>query len=223
MTGDLSDIVRRLRAVLPDGWFGDEAPVLDTVLQALGQAWTTLYTTIVYAKDQLHVSTASGGWLDAIALDFFGTLMPRRSSEPDDAYRVRLLQELLRERATRAAISRALVDLTDRQPDIFEPGRSADTGAYAQRGVQQTTGLAYGITGGWGSLAHPFQVFVTAHRPHRSSGTASIGWGYGGYNNGYSNYCDITVVRGGVKDEDIVEAVKRVLPVATTAWIRITG
>jgi len=223
MTGDIADIVRRIRTVLPAGWFGDEAPVLESVLQALGQAWSTLHGIIVDAKQQLRLWTAAGGWLDAIAHDFFGLRFPRKTDEADDSYRGRMLREVLRERATRAAIASVLLDLTDRAPEVFEPSRSIDTGAYGRSDGRQGTGLAYGLQGGWGSLSHPFQVFVTAHRPHRNSGTASIGWGYGGYNNGYSNYCDIGVLRGGVKDEDIVDAVRRVLPVATTAWVRITG
>src|SRR4051794_4786245 len=173
MLGNVSDITRRLRAVLPVGWFGDDVPVLDTLLAAVARGWTVVHDSVRYASDQGRIETASGYWLDAIGSDFFGTRLRRRREEPDDAFRNRLSQDLLRERGTRRAIRQVLLDLTGREPEVFEPALCQDTGSYgrASRGsVVPGQGLAYGAAGGWGSMALPFQVFVTAYRPIRPAG-----------------------------------------------------
>jgi hypothetical protein len=224
MTGDTTDIVRRLRAVLPTGWFGDATPVLDTLLSAVAQAWTSVYHAVTYASDQARIRTASGPWLDAIASDFFGRRLRRRSEESDDAFRMRIMRDLLRERGTRNAIRQALSDLTGREPVIFEPAFSQDTGSYGgghPLPIAPGHALAYGVAGGWGSLALPFQVFVTAYRPIRPAGAGVTGWGTGGYNLGQSVYSDLQSTRGVVTDADICATVSRVLPVSTVAWTRI--
>lgn len=223
MIGDERDMIARIKAVLPDQWFADVTPVLDAVLAGPAQAWAGLHASIRWAAQQLRFGTASGLWLDALARDFFGSEFARRIDEIDDVYRVRLLREILRERGTRLAVVRALTDITGRVPIIVEPAHCGDTGAYGWLGMTGGTGLAYGAAGVWGNLEHPYQVFITTPRPAGSGLPGGVGWGGGGYNLGQITYTDLDAIRGRITDEDISDAVKAVLPIGTTAWLRISG
>ncbi len=179
MIGDTQDMLARLKATLPANWFPDSTPVLDGLLTGLGKVWCHLYDQLQFVVLQTRVATASGGFLDAISIDFLGNLLPRRLAEPDMAFRSRIQRELVRERNTRAAIFSVLTDLTGRTPRIFEPARPADTGAYGAV-------CGYATAGAWGSLSLPFQCFVTAYRA-RGNGIAAVtgyGNGAGGYGGG---------------------------------------
>lgn len=218
MTGDLQDMLARLKATLPARWFPDSTPILDGMLTGLAQTWANLYAKLAFVRLQTRLATATGGFLDAISRDYLGATLPRRLSEPDVAYRVRIRKELLRERNTRAALVSVLTDLTGRAPIVFEPSRPADTGAYA-------AAAGYGAAGGWGSLALPFQCFVTAYRA-QGSGIATVA-GYGGPNGGYGGggieYASLSMVQGQITDADIDAAVARVMPVSSIAWTRISN
>ncbi|MBS0558421.1 MAG: hypothetical protein JSR21_00020 [Proteobacteria bacterium] len=219
MTGDQSDIVYRLKAVLPAGWFADETPILDGLLSGFGWAWSWAYSLWSYTRQQTRIATASDVWLDIIANDFFGSMLTRRVGQDDDAFRLIIQTNLLREHGTRQAVEGALFDLTGRTPVIFEPSRTSDTGGYA------TYGLVYGAVGGWGSLALPFQCFVTAYRPSDSGIALVGGWRspVGAYGSGAIEYASLAMVQGQVTDADITAAIANVLPVAAIAWTRISS
>jgi hypothetical protein len=216
-------MVSRIKQVLPRRWFPDTAPVLDIVLSGPAWAWAWAYNLLQVVKSQTRLATAQGVWLDLVALDYFGGMLTRRLHEQDDSFRVRLRRELVRERATRAAVVSAITDATGRAPIVFEPANTMDTGGYGT--LQTSCGLAYGAAGGWGSLALPFQFFVTAHRP-ASAGIASVcGWGgsVGGYGTGCLEYADLQMLAGRITDVDICTATALVLPAGTVAWLRITS
>lgn len=193
MTGDKDDILRRLKAVIPP-WFGTNTPTMDTVLSGPSNSFSAIYSLIQYATSQTRIRTATDGWLDLIARDFFALGFQRRANEPDAAYRARILAEILRPRVTRAAVSQAVQDLTGVVPIIFEPARVLDTGAFGTSPPTFVCGGAglpnSGITvdstvitadstlitddagqipfagiGAWGSLSYPNQFFITAFRP----------------------------------------------------------
>jgi hypothetical protein len=224
MTGDQQDILTRLRMVLPVRWFPDNAPVLDGMLNGLASAWTWIYQQLQYAKAQTRIATATDVWLDIIASDFFGDRLFRRVGQGDAAFRNRIQRELFRERGTRGAIVAVLQDLTGRAPRVFEPARSTDTGGYASLSGGGG-GAGYGSAGGWGSLALPFQCFITAYRPVGSGIATVAGWGdpTGGYGRGTIEYASLEMVQGQVTDDDIYAAVADVLPVAAIGWTRITN
>lgn len=224
MTGDQQDMLARLRAVLPARWFPDTAPVLDGLLGGLASGWSWAYQLLQYVKAQTRIATATDIWLDIIANDFFGDRLTRRSGQGDAAFRNRIQRELFRERGTRAAIVAALQDLTGRGPFVFEPARSTDTGGYSSMSGGGG-GLGYGSAGGWGSLALPFQCFITAYRPVGSGIATVSGWGgpSGGYGQGTIEYASLEMVQGQVTDNDIYAAVADVLPVAAIGWTRITN
>jgi hypothetical protein len=94
MTGDQDDMLARIKATLPP-WFPDEAPVLDALLSGFANVSAWIYGLIAYAKLQTRISTASDGWLDLIAYDFFGRRMTR-GNRSDTLFRSAILAELFR-------------------------------------------------------------------------------------------------------------------------------
>lgn len=223
--GDISDFVRRLRAALPARWFPASAPVLTGMLTGFSAVWAFLYSLLFYVILQSRIATATGVFLDMIALDFFQGRITRNVSEPDTHFRLRILSEILRPRATRAAVSQALTDLTGIRPVIFEPANTTDTGGYNRGGV------GYNVAGGWGDLNLPFQAFITAFRPsgggisgvsgygNSAAGISSTG-GLGGYGQGAIEWASLEMVQGAITDADIYATVAAAMPIATIGWTR---
>jgi hypothetical protein len=218
MTGDQADMLARLKAVLPPQWFGDETLVLDALLGGFAATWSWLFGLLQAATQETRLATADAGFLDMIAQDYFGARLLRRDGEADAGYRLRIQQELRRDRATRGAVIAMLTDLTGRAPVVFEPARPADTGAWGVAG-------GYGAAGGWGSLMLPFQCFVTAFRPTGKGIGFVAGWGSGGggWGAGSVEYASLAMLEGQVTDADINAAIAGVMPVAAIAWTRITN
>lgn len=206
-------MVARLKAALPARWFADNTPVLDTLLTGLADAAARLYGLLAIARRQTRIATASAGFLDLVAVDFFARRLPRRLQERDDAYRGRIVRALARTRGTRADLVSAVKDLTGTSPIIFEPGRTSDTGAYGNGS------LAWNTAGGWGSLTMPFQSFVTVTRPHGEGIATLAGYGTGGP----FVYASLSMIAGQVTDADIYASVADSIPIASIAWTRITG
>lgn len=221
-TGDQSDIFARLKSLIPR-WFGDGATVRDALLQGLAWAASFIYSLITYTRLQTRIKTATDGWLDMIAADFFGSTLLRASNQSDASFRARIIINLFRERATRWAIISVLKDLTGRTPLVFEPMRPADTGCYGGPAI------GYGLAGGYGSMLIPYQAFVTAFRPS-GVGIPNVG-GYGGTvggpgPGGYGTaaqieYAALSMIQGAVTDADIYNAIDSVKPAATAVWTRI--
>lgn len=219
--GDRNDMIARLRAGIVARWFGDwgSAPVVGALFTGWAEVHARVYALIQYVRLQTRIKTATDGWLDLIAADYFGTRILRYQGQTDASFRGRIIAELLRERGTRAAVRRVLLDLTGREPIIFEPQRPADTGGYS------SGGCGYGVAGGWGSKNYPFQCLVTAYRPI-GSGIATVG-GWGSSVAGYSTpssaveWANPSLIVGAVTDADIYAAVASVIPAATIAWVKI--
>lgn len=186
-TGDATYFAAFLRRALPKGWFPDVAPLRDAVLAGPASAWANLYVLLAYAKAQARIGTATDKWLDFISADFFNRTLPRRLSESDGTFRLRILREMFRPRGTRAALIRSLTDLTGRAPVIFEPARTEDTGGYGSGNAAVWMGLAYNFAGGYGDLQLPFQTFITAYRPI-GPGVANVMGFYYGTGAGYGAY-----------------------------------
>ncbi len=217
-TGDTNDFLTRLKALLPNGWFTGATPVLDAVLTGISSVLASVYSLAAYAKLQTRIMTATDGFLDLISYDFFGGDLPRNYQETDAAFRTRILAELLLEKGTRKGLIRALQILTGRTPWVFEPARPADTGGYNQ------PCMGYGVAGGYGSLACPYQAFVVAYRP-AGQGIPFVG-GYGTPVGGYSTasqleYANPSLTQGAVTDQDIYNTIANVVPEGTIAWTSI--
>ncbi len=226
MTGDLTDVVSRLRAVLPKRWFAEQSPNLSAILQCIATPWVWLYSLITYVICQTRLSTATDNWLDLISFDFFGNMVSRKPSESDANFRSRIQAALLREAATRTAVISGLGALLGSPPTIFEPANCMDTGSYGaliQNSNSSGIGLAYGTAGGWGSLELPLQFFVTATR-RPTSGVGMLA-GYStpnaGYGEGAISYIDLSILPGNVTDQDTQSTLFSLLPVNAIAWLRI--
>lgn len=216
--GDQTDILKRIKGLLPFRWFPDSTPVLDALLSGPAWALANIYALIQYARLQTRIATATDGFLDLIAYDFFGNTLLRRIQEPDAPFRARILATLLREKATRKGMNDALVNLTGRTPIIFEPARPADTGGYG------ASNWGYGDAGGYGSLAHRAQVFITAFRPI-GAGIPSVA-GYGASSGGYgtpsqAEWTSLSQVIGFVTDPDIYATIDRAAAAGTEMWVRL--
>jgi hypothetical protein len=217
MTGDQSDFTTRIKSTLPR-WFGDTSSYLDAVIAGLANGWAFAYSLYAYAKLQTRIKTATDGWLDFIAWDFFGPTLQRQTNQSDTSFRARILINLFRERGTRNAITKVLLDITGRAPIIFEPKRPLDTGAYNQ------SVNGYGLAGAYGSMLLPYQCFVTAFRPTGSGipNVAGYGVSTGAYNTASQvEYASMNMIQGAVTDADIFAAIDSVTTCATTAWTRI--
>ncbi|WP_271024998.1 hypothetical protein [Rhizobium sp. RCAM05973] len=224
-TGDDDDMIARGKAIVPAGWFPSSSPILDGVLSGFANVASWIYGLIVYAKAQTRILTATDGWLDLIAFDFFGRRM-QRGSRTDASFRTAIIAELFRPRNTRQAIIDVLTGLTGNVPDIFEPARPQDTGGYAPgpAGDGRGYGLAYNLAGGYGSLLMPYEILITAHRSPNGGIPNVIG--YGGPAGGYSTpstfeYGNLDMIQGTVTDAAIYSAVDNVRAAAITAWVRI--
>jgi hypothetical protein len=219
-TGDPDDISSRIIALVPTRWFADSNPIRDAVIAGAANALALVYSILQYVKNQTRIGTATDGFLDLISFDYFGSSLPRRSAEMDSPFRQRILANLLRERATRKGLTAALVTLTGRAPDIFEPWRIADAGAY------NTSRTGYNTSGRYGSLLLNNQVFVVAYRP-TGSGLPQIA-GYnaarGAYTTpSYAKYSSLDQVVGFVTDSDIFAAVDAAKPAGVIAWTRLSN
>jgi hypothetical protein len=213
MVGAIQDMARRLLALLPRNWFADVPPILNAVLAGFGAAMAAVYELIQFVVQQSRIRTAVGMFLDSASDDFFGVALSRMPGEGDPAFRVRICHELLRGRATRAAVTLGLTQLTGRLPVVFEPARSTDTGGYS------VGGAGYGQAGGWGNLSLPYQVFLTIYRP-RGGGIAYIA-GYG--EGGIPVYGSLSMETTGISDAQIYAAVPPLLPAGTVAWCRLAS
>lgn len=233
-TGDVADFQSRLKVILPARWFSDTAPVLDTLLAGFAAQWSVTWANVGFAQLQTRIATATGPFLDMAALDYVRGKIVRRPGEMDASFSARIRAEIVRPRATRAALVQALTDLTGRAPIVFEPARPADTGGYGFLGMTAGSGLAYGGSGvagagGWGSLALPFQAFVTAYRA-TGGGIAAVGgyytgsgWAGGGYSTGALEWGALSMSLGQITDSDIYAAVANVIPAGAEAWVAITN
>jgi hypothetical protein len=213
MLGDVEDMARRMRLVLPRAWFGDTTPILDAALSGLGTAMAAVYALIQFVVQQSRLITATGSFVDSFAADFFGSGLLRWTGEEDDAYRLRVEQSLLCSRGTRAAITTALTDLTGRAPAIFEPANTADTGGYC------CGTLGYCVAGGWGNLQLPYQFFLTVFRPQEAGIAQLAGYGTGGI----PVYGSLAMETAGPTDADLWTFVPPLLPAATIAWCRLSN
>ena len=216
MTGDAPDMLARLKRVVPSRWFAYAAPLRDAVLGGLSDALAWVYSLIAYAKLQTRITTATGLFLDLIALDYFGLFLRRRANEIDATFMARIKKELLRERVTRAGMIQALTNLTGKAPIVFEPRSTYDAGGWG-------THCGYGLAGGYGNVVLNNQVFLTVYRPGLQ-GVPNVD-GYGGYLGGYGvgaiEYIGASMVTGQVTDADIYATIEATKPSGALCWTKL--
>jgi hypothetical protein len=214
------DAAQRAHSVLPSGWFppalGD-APVLRALLAMPAAITAWLLGMIAFTRAQTRLTTATGGWLELVALDFLGGRLRRREGQSDTAFRTRIKAEVLRPRATRPAMRQLLLDLTGREPRIIEPALPQDVGGW---GVPV---MGYGVAGAYGSLQAPGDVFIDVFRDLTTGAPLIAGWGVpaAGYGKGRSAYLSTEQAADAITDDDILEAIVANKPEGVTVWVRI--
>jgi len=222
-TGDQDDMLARQRAVIPSSWFPSSAPVLDGVLTGFSLAAAHVYGLITFSRAQTRLSTATDGFLDILAYDFFGLRYQRALSEDDDTWRVRIRGEILRPRNTRDAIIQAIETLTSKRPRFFEPFRPLDTGGYAPATATKGYGMAWNVAGRWGSRNFPGQAFITAYRPSGQGVPLVSGYNEaaGGYGQGRLTYVGTRQITGPISDAQIYQAAADTKSGGTLMWMDI--
>ena len=155
-----SDVTTRLLNQMPRGWFDQSTKtLLAALLIGPASALSWAYSLWAYAKLQTRITTATDGYLDLVALDFFGGTLGRFPSETDTNYRTRILALLLHPGGTRAAMVKVITALTGVAPTIMEPANPIDTGCY------NGPYLGYGVAGAYSNAAlFGFQGLMTVKR-----------------------------------------------------------
>jgi hypothetical protein len=152
-----SNIIARLQKWLPTGWFPNKIGTrIFATLAGFSAALSTVLAQINYVKLQTRIKTATDGFLDLISWDYFGPSLPRLTNEQDKAFRVRILANLLRPRATRAGMIAAITSLTGNAPIVVEPKRPLDTGGYGAPCGGYNKAGAYSNPSVW-----QYQCFIT--------------------------------------------------------------
>lgn len=213
-TGDQADMQQRVRALIPQSWFPQPAPVADAL--TAGQAWalSNAYAQLTYAALQSRIKTATDMWLDVISGDFFGPALPRLTNETDAAFRTRILANLFVKGPTRGNMAQVLTLLTGQAPVIFEPSNTSDSGGW--------DALLY-----WdatiGKLGDPlaFQSFVTVYRP--STALASLAewdaWRFAW--DAYGAWSESSPLS--ITDAALIAAVEATKPLGTIVWMRFAN
>ena len=217
-TGDNEDMKARLLRLLPPAWFSEDSPFLNAALELCAAGLSWCYALYEYARKQTRLLTASNGWLDLIAYDFFGHQMRRWAGEEDDVYRFRIQNRLFRESGTRKSIEDVVMGMTGYAPDVFEPQRPLDTGGY------NMPANGYGRAGRYGSVMHPCQAFIRVTMPPLEI-HASIA-GYNASPSGYSvkargAYMQASTVNRGLEDASVFSAIADAKSEGTIIWVRL--
>lgn len=225
MAIDPATFAIRLRALLPKGWFSDDAPILGAILASFAVPWAWLSETLDYVKSQARLETATDIWLDLAARDYLGLSCVRLTNESDDTYRARIKSNLLAGAVTKQSVVQGINRIAGLTAHVFEPANISDTGAYgALNGTAASSGngLAYGTKGGWGNLALPYQVFITIETSPEPGEPAPTGYGIagGGYSAGSFAYNTLATLPGSSTDDDARRVVRKLLPTCCTAWLR---
>lgn len=215
----LDDMRNRITSLLPP-WFNDCNPTLDSLINAAAQGAFFINGLYEFAKLQTRINSANDIFLDVIAYDFFGSSLNRAPGLDDDAFRKQILMNLFRERATRQAVLDIIHDTTDVDGSVFEFLNPVDTGAYS------APTIGYGITGGYGSIQHPYEALVYAQRKPTTGYPYISGYGvpYSGYDvASQGEYMSDANIKQQVNDNQIFQAIESVRPLATKLWVNLTG
>lgn len=149
--GDTSDIARRMRAILPTGWFpsmnddyqSDKSPILNAILNGMAAPLSCAYSLLQYGLSSTRLGSATDIMLDIAAQDLFGTSgLPRMSGEADAAYLIRIQKNLAAQKSTRDAVMDSIKSIGAQGIQLVESGNCNDCGFYA---------LAGQVHGGYGT------------------------------------------------------------------------
>lgn len=217
MTSSTDDMISRQRRLLPRGWFTDDSPVLDAVLSGFSSCASHVYELLAFVGAQTRLATVSDGFLDLAAYDFFGLRVRRRSGQSDASFRQTVLDEIFRERVTRAGIKKAVEDLTGFEARMFEPFNATDCGGL------DTGFLGYDMAGRWGDINMPRTILIATLNPKGAGLPGAPGFddGLGGLDTPPEQWGDLAKVSGPVTQQDIYDTVNATRAAGVTAWVAI--
>ncbi len=211
----------RMASILPP-WFGTHgllSPVMRMVMAMAAVVGQWMHGLLLFVRLQTRIRTATGGFLDLIAWDFFGPRVRRRTGQTDDSFRRRIQVEMFRPRATRPAMASIVNDLTGYQPRIFEPSRPYDAG-----GIGIPSNIGIGVAGALGSTSYPGNVFIDVLRAPNAGIPYASGIGIPAGGIGVPSrlvIASLDQIRGQLRDEDIYSAINATRPVGIQAWVRM--
>lgn len=224
-TGDSTDIVSRVKALIPNRWFRYVSLYRDAILGGLADQAAWCYGLIFYARSQSRLASAYGIWLDILAYDFLGRFLVRNNAA-DDTFRVVIRATILQERVTRNGMINAVTALTGNAPTVFEPWNTQDTGAYSSpgnAGAIQCNLFGYNVgRGGYGNMQLNNQTFIKIVRGSGSGvpGVGGYGSSLGGYGVGAIEYVGPSSELWGITDAMIYDIINKTKPTGTTCWIQ---
>lgn len=212
---ETNGFLSRLKSGLPP-WFGDTYPNLENILRGEAAMYAAAYLLYVFAATQTRIKSSTGPFLDMTAFSFFGTTVTRKAGESDPSFLARLLANLFQKKGTRAAIINAVTQATGYTPKVYEPWNTADTGGYGA-----SCGAGYGAAGAYGSLAYPWQGWITAYRVSGVlGGNAGYGTSAGNYGAGSAMHYQSSIQLS-ASDQAIFDAIESVKPCGTIAWVSL--
>lgn len=200
--------IDQLLALLPPGWFSDAAKApggtLYTLLSGVAAILDYISAGIAYVKAQTRINTATGENLDNISADFFGEDLPRVGGETDEAFRVRIVEEIFREKVTRAGLIKAVEDLGCTVVEVFEP--SID-GFFTDYSCLDATRV---------SNDDPYEGMLFITRPLNPANTNLLytDWNYTDYN--YIPSSDSNIWQ--ITDEEIFRVIEATKAAGITVW-----
>lgn len=221
--GDQLDITARLQRLMPNGWFANgDVPLRDAILTGFANMFAFIYSLLAYVRLQTRIATATDGWLDLIAYDFFGRDFGRADGQNDGSFRNQIISRLFRQRNTREAIILVIEQLLGTTPAVIEPQRCADTGGYSE-----PTTMGYGVAGVYGSMSMPLQCFVQVTIPSELSIAPPLLAGYGISTGAYGTGSQIAYIGEPTIDPvqlaDIYAALDSVRPVTGVIWASVNA
>lgn len=241
MTGDTTDIVERLRQLLPDSWFPttpSDRPVLDAVLEGLAPPSSHVYELIEGVREQTRLLTATGAYLDLVAGDYFGATLLRRNGQSDASFRAAVVANLFGEKATLAAHVDVLTSITGNTPTVIETAKPSNTSLYnavspcfnisydtgTHAAVSNTAyhamikiardGVGIPNTAGYRDLTQTNTTGVTEGR-YYEIGAASPS------DAGLSKYASLNSIVDLIAQSEFVQALEDVRPAGTTLWLQV--
>lgn len=125
---DVERLTDQLIELVPPSWTSTEAKqrggVFWTLMSAIGTILSLVKTVIKQVQAQFRLATATGIFLDTYSHDYFGVgterALPRQLNETDDSFRARIRAEILRQKATKPGIRRAVAEVTGASPIVVE-------------------------------------------------------------------------------------------------------
>lgn len=224
-TGTPTDILARVKRLIPRGWFSYTAPYRDALIGGASDLASWSYSLVGFARSQSRLATAYGVFLDIFCYDFLGRFLVRRGLN-DNVFRALVRATILQERVTRAGMVSALTALNGSAPLIFEPWNTYDTGAYSGRDGIKYGSMGYGVgRGGYGNMNLPAQTFIRLTRGNPSGVPLVAGYGDppGGFGAGRIEFVGALTPLNGVTNEIIDDMINKTKPTGSLVWVNIGG